>query len=89
MKTLILLSAILLFVVTAAFAQHKILNIPALHQLVNESESENKLQVKVMNQQAIATANEQANLTLLTKTKNMYRTLRHWYLCNTYGEPDH
>jgi len=83
MKTLILLSAILLFVVTTGFAQQKILDIPALHQLVDESESENKLQVKAKNQQALATANEQANLTLLTKTKNMYRTLQQRY--NTLG----
>ncbi|MFD2146291.1 hypothetical protein [Mucilaginibacter antarcticus] len=68
---------------TKAFAQQKILDIPALHQLVDESESENKLQVKAKNQQAVASANEQANLTLLTKTKNMYRTLQQRY--NTLG----
>ncbi|PAW95756.1 hypothetical protein CKK33_18820 [Mucilaginibacter sp. MD40] len=67
----------------SAFAQQKILNIPALHQLVNESESENKLQVKAKNQQGLATSNEQANLTLLEKTKSMYRTLQQRY--NTLG----
>jgi hypothetical protein len=66
-----------------AFAQQKILDIPALHQLVDESESENKLQVKAKNQQALATANEQANLTLLDKMKGMYRTLQQRY--NTLG----
>jgi hypothetical protein len=66
-----------------AFAQQKILDIPALHQLVDESESENKLQVKAKNQQAAATANEQANLTLLDKMKKMYRTLQQRY--NTLG----
>ncbi|CAN5317978.1 hypothetical protein BH09BAC6_BH09BAC6_16350 [soil metagenome] len=66
-----------------AFAQQKILDIPALHQLVDESESENKLQVKARNQQALATANEQANLTLLDKMKGMYRTLQQRY--NTLG----
>lgn len=83
MKTLIFLPAFVLVLYTKTFAQQKILNIPALHQLVDESESENKLQVKAKNQQALATANEQANLTLLTKTKNMYRTLQQRY--NTLG----
>ncbi|MBD1362531.1 hypothetical protein IDJ77_01800 [Mucilaginibacter sp. ZT4R22] len=66
-----------------SFAQQKILDIPALHQLVDESESENKLQVKAKNQQALATANEQANLTLLDKMKATYRTLQQRY--NTLG----
>jgi hypothetical protein len=66
-----------------ASAQQKILDIAALHQLVDESESENKLQVKAKNQQALATANEQANLTLLDKMKGMYRTLQQRY--NTLG----
>src|ERR1700743_1204989 len=35
-----------------------------------------KLQVDAKNQQAVNTANEQANETLLTKLKNMYRTLQ-------------
>jgi hypothetical protein len=69
--------------ISSAYSQQKILDIPALHQLVDESESENKLQVKAKNQQAVASANEQANLTLLTKTKNMYRTLQQRY--NTLG----
>ncbi|HEY4195353.1 MAG TPA: hypothetical protein VGM63_07450 [Mucilaginibacter sp.] len=83
MKTLIFLPAFVLVLYVKTFAQQKILNIPALHQLVDESESENKLQVKAKNQQAVASANEQANLTLLTKTKNMYRTLQQRY--NTLG----
>jgi hypothetical protein len=83
MKTLIFLPAFLLVLYVKTFAQQKILDIPALHQLVDESESENKLQVKAKNQQAVASANEQANLTLLTKTKNMYRTLQQRY--NTLG----
>lgn len=64
-------------------AQQKILDIPALQQLVTESESENKLQVKAKNQQALTTANEQANLTLLTQMKATYRTLQQRY--NTLG----
>jgi hypothetical protein len=83
MKTVILLIAVLLAGTANAFAQQKILDIPALHQLVDESESENKLQVKAKNQQAAATANEQANLTLLDKLKKMYRTLQQRY--NTLG----
>ena len=53
------------------------------HQLVDESTSENKLQVNARNQQAAATANEQANLTLLEKLKNTYRMLQQRY--NTLG----
>lgn len=64
-------------------AQQKILDIPVLHQLVDQSESENKLQVKAKDRQALATANEQANLTLLNKMKAMYRTLQQRY--NTLG----
>ncbi|MBS7565563.1 hypothetical protein KHS38_14210 [Mucilaginibacter sp. Bleaf8] len=66
-----------------AFAQQSVLDIPALHQLVDQSESENKLQVNAKNQQALATANEQANLTLLDKMKAVYRTLQQRY--NTLG----
>lgn len=65
------------------FAQQNILNIPALHQLVDQSESENKLQVKARDQQALATANESANLTLLEKMKVTYRNLQQRY--NTLG----
>jgi len=83
MKTVILFFTVLVGGISSAYAQKKILNIPALHQLVDDSESENKLQVKAKNKQAVASANEQANLTLLTKTKNMYRTLQQRY--NTLG----
>lgn len=83
MKILILLFIALLAGTTHVFSQQKILDIPALHQLVDESETENKLQVKARNQQAAATANEQANLTLLDKMKAMYRTLQQRY--NTLG----
>lgn len=79
MKTIVMLLAITITFSEKPFAQQKILDIPALHQLVDESESENKLQVKAKNQQALATANEQANLTLLDKTKAIYRTLQQRY----------
>lgn len=61
------------------FAQQKTLDIIGIHQLVDESISENKLQVTARNQQALATANEQANLTLLDKLKGLYRTLQQRY----------
>ncbi|MCS3732403.1 hypothetical protein [Mucilaginibacter dorajii] len=83
MKAILMILAILIAFGEKVFAQQKILDIPALHQLVDESESENKLQVKAKNQQALTTANEQANLTLLGKTKAMYRTLQQRY--NTLG----
>ena len=66
-----------------ASAQQSVINIVGIHQLVDESVSENKIQVKARNQQALASANEQANLTLLAKLKNTYRTLQQRY--NTLG----
>jgi hypothetical protein len=66
-----------------AFPQQKTLDIAGIHQLVDESKSENKLQVEAKNQQALATANESANLTLLAKLKGTYRTLQQRY--NTLG----
>lgn len=62
-----------------AIAQQKTLDIPGIHQLVDQSISENKLQVKARDQQALATANEKANLTLLEKFKGIYRTLQQRY----------
>ncbi|MBD1395165.1 hypothetical protein [Mucilaginibacter glaciei] len=64
-------------------AQQKTIDIVGIHQLVDESISENKLQVKARNQQALATANEQANLTLLAKLKVTYRQIQQRY--NTLG----
>lgn len=60
-------------------AQQKTLDIVGIHQLVGESINENKLQVKAKNQQAVSTANEQANLTLLDRLKVQYRTLQQRY----------
>jgi len=62
-----------------AMSQRSTLDIAGMHQLVSESQSEHKLQVNAKNQQAINSANEQANLTLLEKLKNEYRTLQHRY----------
>lgn len=65
------------------FAQQKTLDIVGIHQLVSESQSENKLQVTARNEQATVNANEQANLTLLAKIKGTYRELQQRY--NTLG----
>jgi hypothetical protein len=45
MKAILLILATTITLSTNVLAQQKILDIPALHQLVDESESENKLQV--------------------------------------------
>lgn len=73
----------LCFLAAVAFAQQSTLDIVGIHQLVDESTAENKQQVNARNQQAAATANEQANLTLLEKLKGTYRTLQQRY--NTLG----
>lgn len=83
MKKFLLSFLLVAFMLSAALAQQSMLDIPGIHQLVGQSESENKLQVKAKNQQALATANEQANLTLLDKLKNISRTLQQRY--NTLG----
>jgi hypothetical protein len=66
-----------------AFAQQSTLDIVGIHQLVDESTSEHDLQVNARNRQAAATADEQANLTLLEKLKETYRNLKQRY--NTLG----
>jgi hypothetical protein len=67
----------------SAFSQQNTLDIAGIHQLIDQSKSEHTKQVDARNNQATVTANEQANLTLLTKMKNMYRTLQNRY--NTLG----
>ena len=62
-----------------SYAQKSMLNIPGLHQLVDQSESEYDLQVSARSRQAVTTANEQANLTLLEKVKKGYRQLQERY----------
>lgn len=84
MKTMIIAPLLFwLFLAHHVFGQGKTLDIPGMHQLINQSIDENKVQLQARNQQAVNTANEQANLTLLQKTKNMYRTLQERY--NTLG----
>lgn len=62
-----------------SYGQQSTLDIAGMHQLISQSQDENKLQVKAKNQQAANTANEEANLTLLAKLKNTYRTLQERY----------
>ncbi|WP_214070044.1 hypothetical protein [Mucilaginibacter sp. dw_454] len=64
---------------SACVAQTKALDIPGLLQLVSYSKSENSLQNTARNDQAVVTANETANRTLLVKMKTMYRTLQNRY----------
>lgn len=60
-------------------AQKKALNIPGIHQLVADSKSEHGLQGEARNRQGVATANEQANKTLLARLKQKYRELQERY----------
>src|SRR4051812_38649632 len=78
MKKLIFI-VLLSGLMSAVFAQQKTLNIVGIHQLVSESQAENKLQVSARNKQATVSANEQANLTLLSKVKATYRELQQRY----------
>src|ERR1700743_1008863 len=66
-----------------AFAQQSTIDIIGMHQLIDQSKDEHTQQVGARNSQATITANEQANLTLLAKLKNIYRTLQQRY--NTLG----
>jgi len=60
-------------------AQQNTLDIAGMHQLISQSQDENKLQAQAKNQQAANTANEQANMTMLAKLKNTYRALQQRY----------
>src|ERR1700744_1036560 len=79
-----LLIFMLFFCITCnAYAQKNTLDLPAMYQLIPQSQDENKLQVKAKNQQAANTATEGTNRTLLDKLKNTYKTLQQRY--NTLG----
>lgn len=67
----------------SAFSQQSVLDIPSMHLLINESIDEHELQVKARDRQALASANEAANQTLLTKVKVKYRELQQRF--NTLG----
>ncbi|SEM75533.1 hypothetical protein ACRQ5D_31535 [Mucilaginibacter sp. P25] len=60
-------------------AQKNALDLPGMYQLINESQDEHSRQVAAKNQQALNTANEQANETLLDKLKGVYRTIQNRY----------
>ena len=79
----ILLTLFALIFSLSAFAQQSTIDIVGMHQLIDESKSENQKQVTAKNQQAVNTTNEAANMTLLAKLKNTYRTLQQRY--NTLG----
>lgn len=63
----------------SAFSQQSMIDVVAMHQLIDQSKSEHTQQVKARNNQATVNANEQANLTLLDKMMNLYRTLQNRY----------
>jgi hypothetical protein len=60
-------------------AQQSVLDIAAIHQLVDQSTSEHSLQVKAKNQQAANSAAEQTNESLTGKWKSIDRTLQSRY----------
>ncbi|MEJ2880390.1 hypothetical protein [Pedobacter sp. GR22-6] len=62
-----------------SYCQKKALNIAGIHQLVADSKSEYGLQNAARDKQAITTANEQANKTMLARLKNKYRELQERY----------
>ncbi|UOE52581.1 hypothetical protein MTO98_16005 [Mucilaginibacter sp. SMC90] len=74
----ITLAFCLCFAVTV-YGQQKTLNIPGIHQLVAQSQSENQFQVSARDRQGLVSANEQANLTILAKIKVTYRELQQRY----------
>src|ERR1700761_7166867 len=65
------------------FAQQSTIDVVGMHQLIDQSKDEHTQQISARNNQATVNVNEQANLTLLEKLKNMYRTLQERY--NTLG----
>ncbi len=67
----------------SASAQQSTIDIVGMHQLIDESKSEHQKQVTAKNQQAVNTTNEAANMAVLDKLKNTYRTLQQRY--NTLG----
>ena len=83
MKLKMLLLIALTFSCTLSFAQQNVIDIVGMHQLIDQSKTEHTEQVNARNNQAAVTANEQANLTLLDKMKQIYRTLQNRY--NTLG----
>lgn len=83
MKSLLLMIILLPLILLSASAQQSHLNIPAIHQLVSQSQTEYERQTDARNKQSLVSANERANLTLLTKMKVKYRELQQRF--NTLG----
>jgi hypothetical protein len=79
----ILLTLLALCFTLSAFSQQSTIDVIEMHQLIDQSKNEHTQQVNARNNQATVNANEQANLTLLAKLKNVYRTLQQRY--NTLG----
>lgn len=74
-----LMSITLIVCYLPLFAQKKALNIAGIHQLVADSKSEYERQNQARDKQAVTTANEQANKTMLARLKNKYRELQERY----------
>ena len=84
MKTkLLILLLPFVFYRSPSFAQRSTIDIAGMHQLIDQSKNEHAVQASARNNQAAVNANEAANLTLLEKLKNVYRTLQKRY--NTLG----
>ena len=83
MKKYFLLFAFCFGLSALSYGQQSTIDIVGMHQLIDESKSEHQQQVTAKNQQAVNTTNEAANMTLLAKLKNTYRTLQQRY--NTLG----
>ena len=79
----IFITLLFLLPLTSVLAQQSTIDIVGMHQLIDQSKDEHTQQVNARNNQATVNANEQANLTLLEKLKNVYRTLQQRY--NTLG----
>ena len=83
MKNIIIFFLFALVFSLSASAQQSVIDVVGIHQLIDQSKDEHTQQVNARNNQATVNANEVANLTLLEKLKNMYRTLQQRY--NTLG----
>src|ERR1700749_789437 len=83
MKKLIFVALLAFAFKLSAYCQQSTIDVIEMHQLIDQSKNEHTQQVNARNNQATVNANEQANLTLLAKLKNVYRTLQQRY--NTLG----
>jgi len=75
----ILLTLFALSFSLSAFSQESTIDLPNMYQLINESQKEHTEQVEARNGQALNTGTEEANMTLLEKLKNIYRTIQQRY----------